>query len=164
MGKVQGKSAVVFSWCSRFTDEEKWGDLEISVNLFISPTDTKCRQDPHTSFCYIFLHLLKSGSALFRFASDSMVGGPRCGFVQGEIRIVSFTEGFKSAINYCLNVAILQWFTREQAPTCLSSQITGAGFQCPQLLNCTQGSSNDISHNALRMGDRTLSLAWGLMS
>jgi hypothetical protein len=76
---------------------------------------------------------------------------------------VSFTEGFKSAINYCLTVAILQWFTREQAPTCLNSQIMASGFQCSQLLICTQGSSTHISHNALCMGDRTLSLGWGLM-
>ncbi len=76
---------------------------------------------------------------------------------------MSFSEGFKWAINYCLTVAILQTFAREQAPTCLSSQIMRAGFQCPQLLNCIQGSSTNTSHNALRMGDRTLSLGWGLM-
>ncbi len=48
------------------------------------------------------------------------MGGSRCAFVQGEIRIVGFTEGSKSAIIYCLTVSILQWFTREQAHTCLT--------------------------------------------
>jgi len=48
------------------------------------------------------------------------VGGSRCAFVQGEIRIVGFTEGSKSAIIDCLTVSILQWFTREQAHTCLT--------------------------------------------
>ncbi len=46
--------------------------------------------------------------------------GSRCAFVQGEIRIVGFTEGSKSAIIYCLTVSILQWFAREQAHTCLT--------------------------------------------
>ncbi len=44
MGKVRGKSALGFTQCTRFADEEKWGDLDISVNLFISPTDIKSSQ------------------------------------------------------------------------------------------------------------------------
>ncbi len=48
------------------------------------------------------------------------MGGSRCAFVQGEIRIVGFTEGSKSVIIYCLTVSILQWFTRERAHTCLT--------------------------------------------
>ncbi len=44
MGKVLGKSALGFTQCTRFADEENWGDLDISVNLFISPTDIKSSQ------------------------------------------------------------------------------------------------------------------------
>jgi hypothetical protein len=35
-----------------------------------------------------------------------MGGGLRYAFVAGEIRILGFTEGSKSAINYCLTVCL----------------------------------------------------------
>ncbi len=43
IGKVRGKSALGFTQSTHFADEEKWGDLDISVK-FISPTDIKSSQ------------------------------------------------------------------------------------------------------------------------
>jgi hypothetical protein len=61
---------------------------------------------PTYIFRLIFLQPLNLASAILIFASDFTGGGLRYAFVDGEIRILGFTEGSKSANNYCLTVCL----------------------------------------------------------